>query len=206
MDAVLKHFGKRLKAARLRAGFSQSQLAQMLNVGQDTISNYENGRYIPDIVKVIKLTKILGVSLLYFFPDERSSVRSTEETQAIIDLLPGLELLSQQYILELIELLFAKQSSHSVFQKYVLRGEDPFHVFLKFLERELKANEVTLPARSQTEEMTLMILMQFTSIFLIASELEKSQESNEFTRRMRLQIRRLVVVLREALDKESQAL
>ena len=61
-------FANRLRTARRLANLSQKGLAYRLKIGQDTISNYERGKVIPDILTVFRLTHALGVDIDYFFP------------------------------------------------------------------------------------------------------------------------------------------
>jgi transcriptional regulator with XRE-family HTH domain len=63
-------FGRRLRAARIAANLSQKGLAYHLQVGQDTISNYERGKVIPNILTIFRLSQIFRVDINYFFPNE----------------------------------------------------------------------------------------------------------------------------------------
>jgi transcriptional regulator with XRE-family HTH domain len=63
-------FGQRLRSVRLAANLSQKGLAYHLKVGQDTISNYERGKVIPNILILYHMAEILGVNASFFFPDE----------------------------------------------------------------------------------------------------------------------------------------
>lgn len=61
-------FARRLRTARLAANLSQKGLAHRLQIGQDTISNYERCKAIPDILTVFRLAQALQVEIVYFFP------------------------------------------------------------------------------------------------------------------------------------------
>ena len=61
-------FGQRLRTARRLANLSQKGLAYHLQIGQDTISNYERGKVIPDILMVFRLANALAVEIDYFVP------------------------------------------------------------------------------------------------------------------------------------------
>ena len=61
-------FGKRLRSARLAANLSQKGLAYRLKIGQDTISNYERGKVIPNVLILFQLAQALSVDVGYFFP------------------------------------------------------------------------------------------------------------------------------------------
>lgn len=55
--------GKRLKEARNSMNITQEQAAEKIFVTRQTLSNWENGRSLPDIVSVIKLSELYGLSL-----------------------------------------------------------------------------------------------------------------------------------------------
>ena len=56
------NIGKMIREARKEKGLSQTQLAQMLNTTQDTISLWELGKSCPDAENIIKLCKIFSIS------------------------------------------------------------------------------------------------------------------------------------------------
>ena len=56
-------FGERVKAVRTSAGLSQEQFASRLGVTRQAVSNWENGRNLPDIEVVIAMSQTFGVSL-----------------------------------------------------------------------------------------------------------------------------------------------
>ena len=51
-----------LKELRKESGLTQMELARKLNVKQNTISNWENGKSKPDIITTTKLAEVFGVS------------------------------------------------------------------------------------------------------------------------------------------------
>ncbi len=54
---------KKLKEARTNAGLTQEQVAEKIMVSRQTISNWENGKSLPDIVSIIKLSDLYQISL-----------------------------------------------------------------------------------------------------------------------------------------------
>ena len=64
--------GVKIKTARQDAGFSQEQVAEALGVSRQTISNWENEKTYPDIVSVVKMSDLYGVSLDYLLKGEIS--------------------------------------------------------------------------------------------------------------------------------------
>lgn len=65
-------FGDRLKKARISKNLKQSELAQMLDVRNTTISNWEKGISNPDIEIVSLICRVLDVPASYFFDDSTS--------------------------------------------------------------------------------------------------------------------------------------
>ena len=66
----------RIKSLRTEAGIKQIDLAQRLNVGQNTISNWENGKTEPDAESLQVMATIFGVSIDYILG--HSMVRNSE--------------------------------------------------------------------------------------------------------------------------------
>ena len=57
--------GKRIRELRLSANMSQTELAELLYLSQDTISLWERDKSKPDIDAVISLVKIFNVTSDY---------------------------------------------------------------------------------------------------------------------------------------------
>lgn len=55
--------GERIKNYRQKAGLSQEQLAEKINVSRQAITKWENDSGIPDIDNLISLSKVMGLSL-----------------------------------------------------------------------------------------------------------------------------------------------
>lgn len=56
-------FGDRLKASRKRAGIKQGELAIALGVSQAALSGYENGTRQPSVDILIRISRVLHVSI-----------------------------------------------------------------------------------------------------------------------------------------------
>ena len=54
---MMRDIGKNIRELRLRAGFSQDELAERLFVTRQTVSNYENGRTRPDVEQILHLAE-----------------------------------------------------------------------------------------------------------------------------------------------------
>ncbi|MGM0969744.1 MAG: helix-turn-helix transcriptional regulator [Bacillota bacterium] len=58
---------EKLVLLRSKAGFSQFKLAELLEVHQTTVSNWEKGYRQPSKENKLKLAKLYGVSVEYLF-------------------------------------------------------------------------------------------------------------------------------------------
>ncbi|MCR5167075.1 MAG: helix-turn-helix domain-containing protein [Oscillospiraceae bacterium] len=54
---------------RKRAGWSQEELAEKLDVSRQSISKWESAQSVPDMNKIIKLSELFGVSTDYLLKD-----------------------------------------------------------------------------------------------------------------------------------------
>lgn len=55
---------------RKKLGWSQEQLAEQMDISRQSVSKWESGASIPDLDKIIKLSKLFGVSTDYLLKDE----------------------------------------------------------------------------------------------------------------------------------------
>lgn len=62
--------GSKIKAVRIERNLTQEQLAELLEVSRQTISNWENEKSYPDIISVIKMSEYCDVSLDYLLKGE----------------------------------------------------------------------------------------------------------------------------------------
>lgn len=63
--------GENIRELRKEKGMSQSKLASLLFLSQDTISLWELNKSLPDINSLIKMTKIFNVSSDYILGIEK---------------------------------------------------------------------------------------------------------------------------------------
>jgi transcriptional regulator with XRE-family HTH domain len=64
---------------RKKLGWSQEDLAEKMDVSRQSISKWESARSIPDMNKILLLSKIFGVSTDYLLKDEIEDVEETQE-------------------------------------------------------------------------------------------------------------------------------
>ena len=60
----------RLRELRLQVGYSQKNVADLLNVNRSTYTYYETGKTTPDPMTLNRIAKIFVVPLAEFFPEE----------------------------------------------------------------------------------------------------------------------------------------
>lgn len=61
-----KFIGNKLKQARLKAGFSQIQLAERIGLSEKHVSNIERGQNFPSLDTFFRLCEVFGLSLSDF--------------------------------------------------------------------------------------------------------------------------------------------
>lgn len=73
MDAGdVKHFGHRLREARILASLSQSELEELSGIPKARLSRYENGHVEPSIQTLARLARALNVSQASLLGDRRA--------------------------------------------------------------------------------------------------------------------------------------
>lgn len=71
-------FADKLIALRKKAGWSQEELAQQLNVSRQSVSKWEGAQSVPDLDKIVQLSRIFGVSTDYLLKDELGAQETAE--------------------------------------------------------------------------------------------------------------------------------
>jgi transcriptional regulator with XRE-family HTH domain len=69
-----RHFGTRLREARLSAGLSQSELEELSGIPKARLSRYENGHVEPSIQTLNRLARALNVSEASLLGDDRAAM------------------------------------------------------------------------------------------------------------------------------------
>ncbi len=58
-------FSEKIYALRKDKGYTQEQLAEKLDVSRQSISKWESGQVIPEVEKIVELSKVFNVTLDY---------------------------------------------------------------------------------------------------------------------------------------------
>lgn len=71
--------GEKIKIARINLKLSQEEVSEKLNITRQTLSNWENDRFLPDILNVIKMSKLYDISLDELLKDENKIIEKLEK-------------------------------------------------------------------------------------------------------------------------------
>lgn len=71
--------GEKLRRARAKAELTQEAVANAIGVSRQSISNWETGKFLPDIVSVIRLSDLYSVSLDTLLKDDPKMLCHLEE-------------------------------------------------------------------------------------------------------------------------------
>lgn len=86
MTALLnQHLGKKLRLRRTSLGFTQTQVAQAINVTFQQIQKYEKGTNGVSSARLLQLANFLKVKIKFFFEDYQgfSETNQNEEKQSL---------------------------------------------------------------------------------------------------------------------------
>ena len=72
-------FADKLITLRKKAGWSQEELAEKLNVTRQSVSKWEGAQSVPDIDKILQLSCLFGVTTDYLLKDDAAEPEYTED-------------------------------------------------------------------------------------------------------------------------------
>ena len=76
--------GSKIKAARIEKKLTQEQVAELLGVSRQTISNWENEKSYPDIISVIELSSLYSISLDDLLKGDERMMEHLEESTNVV--------------------------------------------------------------------------------------------------------------------------
>lgn len=68
----------KIKNARIQKGYTQEQVAENLLVSRQTISNWENGKSLPDIISIIMMSELYELSLDEMMKGDKALLKKVE--------------------------------------------------------------------------------------------------------------------------------
>lgn len=76
------NIGTKIKEARQTLGITQEQAAEQLLVSRQTVSSWETGKSLPDIVSVIKMSELYHLSLDELLKRQRHDEKNRKRHKA----------------------------------------------------------------------------------------------------------------------------
>ncbi|WP_395319922.1 helix-turn-helix domain-containing protein [Fructilactobacillus frigidiflavus] len=76
-------FAKIIKAKRTELNMTQSDLAEKLLISSKTISNWETGKTIPDLDRLVQVAGVLDLSLDEIFMEDSTMVKNLERVREL---------------------------------------------------------------------------------------------------------------------------
>ena len=75
-------FADKLIALRKKAGWSQEELAEQLGVTRQSVSKWEGAQSVPDIDKILQMSRLFGVTTDYLLKDDQGEPEYTPDAEA----------------------------------------------------------------------------------------------------------------------------
>lgn len=76
--------GKKLKEARVLKGLTQEEVAEQIKVSRQSVSNWENEKFFPDIISVIELSNLYEISLDNLLKGDQEMIEHLGRTTDIV--------------------------------------------------------------------------------------------------------------------------
>lgn len=74
----------KIKGARTQIGLTQEEAAEALKVSRQTISNWENGKSLPDIMSVIRMSELYQISLDELLKGDHAMMNKIERDTKLV--------------------------------------------------------------------------------------------------------------------------
>jgi transcriptional regulator with XRE-family HTH domain len=111
--SFFENLGRRIAELRKQQGYTQAQLADMIDVKQYVVASYETGRRRPSAALIPELARILGVTVeeLIGIDQDRRKPGPTPKLQQQIEQLQRLPKSKQKFVSEFLETVL--QQAHA---------------------------------------------------------------------------------------------
>ena len=119
MDSIEQLIGKRLKEARINAGYTQNDLAEKSSLSISSISRMENGHMLCSIETLLDLSSLLKVGIDFFLMDFIDDTNTTNPIcREILNKVSNLPEAYQRHILSAVtSLIQAIQKQNTLNKK-----------------------------------------------------------------------------------------
>lgn len=107
---MLTTFGERLKDLIDRNDYSQKSFAKLLNVSLSTLNGYVNNYRLPNLILIVRIAEILGVTTDYLLGCESKPIDLplSNDERNLLENLRKLDTDKQEMILKLTDMLSQK--------------------------------------------------------------------------------------------------
>lgn len=155
------YVGKRIRQARKNAGLTQQQLAAYVNIGQDTLSHYEQGHVLPTLIVLAQIASALAIDVHALIPNTYERCWETQH-YALLFNLNKLSPLTLRYCHGLIHQLTEPCGESPSPEQHLNKLFDLYDL----LEHDLRQHHMALDT-----------LVTFTSMALMGMEMEQAMRS-----------------------------
>ncbi len=156
-------FADKLIALRKKAGWSQEELAEQLNVTRQSVSKWEGAQSVPELDKMLRLSELFGVSTDYLLKDE---IEEPEHIKAANDT-PSLRRVSMEEANAFlaVKARTARTAAHAVFLAII----SPIALFLLNAISESSAGALTEDAANGIGLVVILIFFAAIAAMLLIS-------------------------------------
>lgn len=113
--------GERIAALRRRAGLSQAELAQRLQISASAMGMYEQGRREPSVDTLVAMAQEFQVSMDFLLTGK---IRTVQEDEAMAQMLLSSILGAQEHQIRRKEKPFTRQELAVLFAALLMESED----------------------------------------------------------------------------------
>lgn len=106
---IKKWVGFKIREIRKNKGYSQNDLANLLNVKTNTVSRWENGLYEPGLEHLANLSKLFSISIGLFFPEPYHQTGDYDKKTHLLNLASNVSEKDLQEIIEYTEFKLNKK-------------------------------------------------------------------------------------------------
>ncbi len=78
------NIGEKLKTSRVKSNLTQEEVAEILKVSRQTISNWENERSYPDLIYILELSDLYNLSLDALIKGDNKMKEHLEESTNVV--------------------------------------------------------------------------------------------------------------------------
>ncbi|SEP68197.1 DNA-binding transcriptional regulator, XRE-family HTH domain [Lachnospiraceae bacterium RM5] len=175
-----EHIGENIKSVRISRGLSQQRLAELCGFSNTILSQYENGKKIPNLITTAKIAKALKVIIdRLYYGDENNAFIVAESDD-------GRKIVNSIYLLWSKGVISYYEKFENSIYSHMLNCEDDdcekigiylniikYHEPIKRLIKELNDFEKKKDTYSEPEKFLEMILES------VASEINSEKEKDE---------------------------